>query len=309
MKITLCVSVPNNGADLLRLLVESAARTRSGAHAVDVHFTCHEPALRDAVQAAGLPLPIGRVHIVPREPPGFFHANSITHSRCINALYRGLDADADIGVICDYDGAFVARDWDLALVDALVTRGLAFFGSPYSATAATEFKLPGARIEALKYQGRPNCIFLALRTAVVRPLTDRVCDFADAFGAREAVPLKLVATPQDAACYGLPVGSFLHIDTGLRVVEVAARAGLATGTLERRTHDYQVVRLPKKMDRKCPDVLRPEEYFHDGRPFFVHFRKAGSKGFSFFDRWKYDPEQFAGDVRAYLAATPPRRPG
>lgn len=301
MKITLCVSVPNGGQQMLALLALSAARTMSGRHEVDLRYTCHGEEQKKLVTDEGIALPVAGAHIVEREPNTYPHSNSVTHSRCINALFD--HTDSDIAVICDYDGAFVYRGWDEALVDALDTRGQAFFGAPYSSRLAWPLQLGAAKVLGRKYQGKPNCIFLAYMPARIKALTPKLCEFAELYGTPDSVPVKFISNHRESAEFGLPVGSFVHLDTGSSVPRLIAEHHLPAEIMTRVTGNYSVlqVRTPPESETAMEGTLFPEEYLHRGSPFFVHYRKGTRKSEESSYQLGYGQESFARDIRAYLA--------
>src|SRR5437764_5385746 len=129
VRIAICTPVPDAGLELMKLLVESAVRLASGKHKIEIQFTCHSEAQRTAILKCELAAPIGSSHIIERETSVFFHANSITHSRCVNALFSS--AQTDLAIICDFDIAFTYRGWDLVLIDQILGRSIAFVGNPY----------------------------------------------------------------------------------------------------------------------------------------------------------------------------------
>jgi len=297
LKIALCVSVPNGGEEFLKLLADTAARLASGKHEIGIDFTCHGEQQRGLTETCGLKLPVYRSHIVPREERRYLHANSVTHSRCVNALFASVEAD--VAVICDFDMALVCRNWDQFLAQRVAEQEIAFFGAPYSADAGFNFRLPQLSIFARKYQGQPNCMFAAFSPRRLRSISDRLCDFASTFGDPHSIPIRFIATPEESRCFGLPVGSFQYIDTGSRIPQLIARHGLTHQTLERRVKTYMVLRSARFPDN-YPAFLYPEEYLHQGVPFVVHFRKGASKS----TEDGYGPDLFKRDIDAWIAALP-----
>jgi len=294
LKIAICTPVPDNGQELFKLLAESASRLASGRHDITIDFTCHGEAQRDALMACGAALPIGRAHIIEREPPLFFHANSVTHSRCLNALFAGVDAD--LAIICDYDMALVARDWDELLADQL--KRVAVIGSPYASDIPFTFKLPNdVAVSARRYQGKVNCMFVAFTPRELKARTDRLCDFAALYSDPASIPLRFVANPIESRCFGLPIGAFLHLDTGMLLPQVIERHGLRQRILVRRVRNYTVLTSARFPDNYVP-VLLPEEYFCDDTPLVVHFRKGASKS----ESEHFTREMFIRDVRAWVDA-------
>ncbi|MBM3346227.1 MAG: hypothetical protein FJY55_07020 [Betaproteobacteria bacterium] len=300
MKLTLGISVPDGGTALLELLLESAALPQSGGNDVAVHCTCHGEEQRQLLLDSSFALPIERVHVVPRETAKFMHHNSVTHSRCINALYAGK-ADG-IAVLCDFDGAFVLPDWDEVLVEQIERQKLAFFGAPYSDLHVVEFSLPAGNIRTMKYQGKPNCILIAYSPEVIRPLSSVLCTFEALYGDPRAIAIRFIATPADSEIFGMPVGSFALLHTGTRVAEMIAQHRLRYGVLERTDSCHRVLRIPDDF-ADCPNPLRPEEYSYGGQPFFVHFRKGTRKSGDSSAHHNYRPEDFARDVRLWLRRT------
>lgn len=295
MKIALCVSVPNGGEELLKLLADSAARLASGKHEVGIDFTCHGELQRRSTESGGLKLPVYRTHIVPREEPRYFHANSVTHSRCVNALFASVDAD--VAVICDFDMAFVRRNWDELLIERVTEQGIAFFGTPYAADAGFNFRLPRLSVFARKYQGKPNCMFVGFSPQRLRSISDLLCDFASTFGDPDSIPIRFVSTSAESRCFGLPVGSFLHVDTGTRVPQLIERHGLTHQVLERRVKNYTVLKSAR-FPNDYSAFLYPEEYLHQGVPFIAHFRKGASKSADD----SYGPNLFRKDIDAWIDA-------
>jgi len=274
LKIALCVPFPNGGHDLFQLLVESAARLASGKHEISLEFTCHDEAQRQSVLGSDLALGVGRSHIVVREPSRYFHANSVTHSRCVNALFAAVDAD--LAVICDFDMAFAFRYWDEFLLDLILNNNVAFFGTPYSSDAGFTFKLPRGPVSALKYQGKPNCMFIAFEPHKLKSVTDQLCDFATRFGDPRSIPLQFISNEAESRCFGLPIGSFLHVDTGSLVPRLIEQHGFRHLTMERRVKTYTVLKSARFPQGFSP-ILLPEEYSYEGVPFIAHFRKGASK--------------------------------
>jgi len=299
MKITLCVPVPPGGQALFTLLIESAARLASGAHDIDVDFTCHDEAQRQALLAEPLPLPIGQAHVVEREGRVYLHANSVTHSRCVNALYGA--ADADVAVICDFDMAFALPDWDALLVDRVVKDDIAFLGTPYSSDAGFAFKLPQGVVFARKYQGKPNCMFIAFAPRKLKALSERLCEFAAIHGDPASLPLRLIATIADSRNFGLPIGSFMQVDTGSLIPTLIEWHKLKHRSLERRVKLYQVLKSVRVPDNYHAALL-PEEYLGDGRPLIVHLRKGASKP----THEIYNQDLFVQDVRKWIDAIAPQ---
>jgi len=301
VKIALCVSVPNGGEEFLKFLADTAARLASGRHEIGIDFTCHTEQQRGLTEACGLKFPVYRSHIVPREERLFLHANSVTHSRCVNALFASVEAD--VAVICDFDMALVYRNWDEFLVQRIATQEVAFFGAPYSADAGFNFRLPQLSVFARKYQGQPNCMFVAFSPRRLRSISDRLCDFACTFGDPRSIPIRFIATLEESRCFGLPVGSFQHIDTGSRIPQLISQHGLTHQTLERRVKTYAVLKSAR-FPNNYPAFLYPEEYLHEGVPLVVHFRKGASKS----THDGYRPSAFRQDVDTWIAALPAKDP-
>lgn len=295
MKIALCVSVPNGGEEFLKLLVDSAARLASGKHDIGIDFTCHSEQQRRSTEGSDLRLPVYRAHIVPREKPRYFHAASVTHSRCVNALYASVDAD--VAVISDFDMAFLYRNWDELLIERIAEQGIAFFGTPYAADAGFDFRLPQLSVFARKYQGKPNCMFVGFSPRRLRSISDLLCDFASTFGDPGSIPLRFVSTPAEGRCVGLPVGSFLHLDTGSRIPSLIEQHGLTHQVLERRVKTYTALQSARFPD-DYPAFLYPEEYLHEGVPFIAHFRKGATKSADD----SYGPNLFKNDIDAWIGA-------
>ena len=295
LKIAICTPVPDNGQELFQLLAESAARLASGRHEVTIDFTCHGEAQRAALIACGAALPIGRAHIVERAPPKFFHANSVTHSRCLNALFAGVDAD--LAIICDYDMALVARDWDALLVDQFTAKGVAVLGSPYASDAPFTFKLPNdVTVSARRYQGKVNCMFFAFAPRDLKAKTDRLCDFGALYNEPSSIPLRFISNPIESLCFGLPVGAFMHLDTGGLLPQLIERHKLRQHVLTRRVRSYTVL-TSARFPEDFPPHLLPEEYVLDDTPLVAHFRKGASKS----ESDNFTREMFARDVRAWIA--------
>jgi hypothetical protein len=244
--------------------------------------------------ACGAALPIGRTHIIQREPPLFFHANSVTHSRCLNALYGG--ADADLAVICDYDMALVAKDWDELLFEQL--KGVAVVGSPYASDMPFTFNLPNeVSVTARRYQGKVNCMFVAFAPRELKARTDRLCDFAALFSDPASIPLRFISNAIESRCFGLPIGAFLHVDTGMLLPQVIERHGLRQRILARRVRNYTVLTSARFPENYVP-LLLPEEYFCGDTPLVAHFRKGASKS----ESEHFTREMFAHDVRGWIDA-------
>lgn len=298
LKISLCISVPDGGENFVAFLAGCAYRTMSRRHDVELHVTCHGPAMKDRLSALPLPIPVSRIHIIDREPPTYFHANSVTHSRCVNALFAG--ADGDLAVICDYDAMLVHGDWDSMLARLILRDKLAFFGSPYSDSVGIRFSVQKNPLLGVKYQRWPNCIFLAYEPRRIKALTDRLCDFADLYGHPDSIPLRLIATHEDRDRYRLPIGSFLNVDTGSKVPELIHRNSLPAAALTRRTDAYRVIR-PASDHTTWNELVKPEEYLLDEKPFLIHYRKGGSKSGEITTKMNYDAERFKEDVNCYLS--------
>jgi hypothetical protein len=103
----------------------------------------------------------------------------------------------------------------------------------------------------------------------------------------------LISTPSEASRYGLQIGKFLNIDTGFLIPSVVAINRLKTKVLDRRVSDYQIISLnPLSLN----PIFAPEEYYLDGNPFAVHFRKAASASVKLniygFDQFKVDIENY-----------------
>lgn len=300
MKITLCVSVPNNGEKLLALLTASAALLQSGDHDVVLHFTCHNEEQQESLtRIASSAMAVEKSHIVIAEQRSatFMHAPSVTHSRCINALFRG--SDGDISVICDYDAAFVMRDWDSIFVEQILDHGLAFFGAPYSSGYGADMKLPIGIVHTRKYQGKPNCILIGFETGRIKKLSDRICDFETQFGAPEELPFKLISNHRESRQFGLPIGRFAHIDTGTLVTELIQAHDLPFATLDRRDSGYRTINVPEGIMQQQQNI-RPEEYYLNGEPFFTHFRKGSIKQDESATPGGYTISEFANDIEAYI---------
>lgn len=300
MKIALCVSVPNGGEDLLGLLAQSAALTQSGEHDVVMHLTSHNDVQKAvAVEVASRSIEVEGAHVVPREEGGFPHAGSVTHSRCINALFAAVDAD--VSIICDYDGALVAQGWDRIVLEQVVDRQAGFFGAPYSDGPSIRIRLAsGTEITASKYQRLPNCIFIAFETARIRRLTDHLCDFAELYDTADALPIQFVSNRRESERVGLPIGSFLHVDTGTRITRLIQEHGMSSGTLERIDSGLTTLAVPESMS-ELMTARRPEEYLFSGRPFFTHFRKATAKMNDLQEmHGGYPAASFIRDIEAYL---------
>lgn len=296
MKITLCVPVPPGGQPLLALLAESAARLASGRNDITIDVTVHDEAQRQAILTAPLPVPIGHAHVVERETRTYLHANSVTHSRCVNALYGA--ADADVAVICDFDMALALPDWDALLIDRVVKDDIAFLGTPYASDAGFAFKLPQAAVTTRKYQGKPNCMFIAFAPRRLKALSEHLCEFAAVYGDPASLPLRLIATVADSRTFGLPIGTFIHVDTGSLIPALIEQHKLKHRSLERRVKTYQVLKSVRVPDNYHAALL-PEEYLSDGRPLVVHLRKGASKP----THETYNQDLFVQDVRRWLDAT------
>jgi hypothetical protein len=296
MRIALCVSVPNGGEQFFNLLINSAVRLSSGKHVLEAEITCHSEAQKLSTQSRDPRLPIRRAHIVPRAEKKAWYVNSITHSRCVNTLFAS--ADADIAVICDYDMALLYKNWDELLVDRIIEQGVAFLGTPYPPDFGREFKLAkDIKIFGQKYQGRPNCMFLAYAPSRIKAMTDRLCDLAATHDEFDAQPLRLVSTSIESRYAGLPIGSFWQLDTGIRVPQLIEDRQLRHAVFERRVKAYTVMRSARFPDDYKAN-LYPEEYFQNGIPFLAHFRKAASKPAA--ARSFYDFEQFSMDVNGWI---------
>ena len=296
MKIVLCVPVPNGGRELLSLLAESAASLASGAHQIEIDFTCHGDQERDAILESRLALPVARYHIISREEPTYFHANSVTHSRCISALFSSVDAD--IAVISDFDMALVCKGWDELLAEKIGRGDVAFLGTAYGPGVSFDFVLPTGPVKVQKYQGKPNCMFVAFSVARIKSLASRICDFAETYSQPDSIPMKFISTPANSREYGLPVGSFLHVDTGNRIPQIIEKHRLKHLSLERRTSNYKVLKSVA-LPLSYPHYLLPEEYWFDGAPFLTHFRKGASK--PTIDATSYPIQAFTSDVRSWIA--------
>ena len=98
------------------------------------------------------------------------------------------------------------------------------------------------------------------------------------------------------------MGTLLQLDTGTRITELIEQHQLPFGVLRRQTSNYRIVKAPAGFDQ-CPELLRPEEYFLDDAPFFVHFRKGVNKTLAKDMYWGYEYADFVRDIRAYLDAT------
>jgi hypothetical protein len=298
VRITLCVPVPNNGQELFKLFVESASRLASGKHEIEVEFTCHNESQRLLTQTNGLKLRVRHSHLIEREEPRYWHANSVTHSRCVNALFASVDAD--VAVICDFDMALVYKNWDELLVESILERDVAFFGTPYSADAALQFNLPQCSVLARKYQGKPNCMFIGFSPRRLKSITNQLCDFASTYGDPNSIPLSFISNPVESRYFGLPVGSFLQVDTGSRIPLLIEQHALTCHLLERSVKNYMVLKSARFPDN-YPPLLYPEEYLQGGVPFVVHFRKGGSK---LVDN-SYGPAFFKKDVNTWIDAIAP----
>jgi len=292
MKITLCVPVPHAGDTFLELLAETANRLRSGRHEIALHVTCHDEEQQRRMSTAALSLPVTKAHLVPRQEIQFWHAASVTHSHCVNALFAG--ADADLAIICDFDMAFVHRNWDELLVEEFAAREVAFIGVSYAADAVFQFNLAQLSIAARKYQQKPNCMFVAFQPRKLKTLTDRLCDFAALYGDADSIPLAFVSNPTESRRFGLPVGSFVHLDTGSRIPYLIDDENLSYRLLERRAGDYAVL-TSARFPANYPPYLYPEEYLWDGAPFVVHFRKGATKPID-----GYTPDSFRRDVSRWI---------
>jgi hypothetical protein len=288
MKIELCVSVPNGGFNFIKLMCETINRTRSGSHEISLRFTCHNSEEESIIRHFGSELPISGSHIIERMENTFLHSNSVTHSRCIEAMY--LATLADVCLICDYDCIPVKKNWDEEIIDLINNKNVALIGSPYSELALQVY----GSVSAHKYQLQPNAIFLAIDIAKYRSVTPSLCNFSRTFCDPSSIPLKLISTPEEASCYGIGIGKFLHIDTGFLIPEVVAKNRLKTKILERKVSDYQIITLDTN---DIHPFILPEEYSLDGELFAVHFRKAASKDNK---SNSYGFDQFKIDIENYL---------
>ena len=88
----------------------------------------------------------------------YFHANSVTprvHQCAVRAV------DADLAVICDFDTGI-----RLSILGRVPARSHhqqqhCIFLARCSSNAGFTFKLPRGPVSAIKYQGKPNCMFIA----------------------------------------------------------------------------------------------------------------------------------------------------
>lgn len=299
MKITLCVSMPNNGISMVSHLANSAKRTASGEHEISLRITCHDEEQRDTIARESLALSIDGIHIVTREPNVYRHANSVTHSRCVNALFT--NTRSDIAVICDYDGAIVYKNWDRLLVEQILFRKTAFLGAPYSPNLATLFQIGNSQFACFKYQQKPNCIFLAYEPERIRNLTKNICDFSEKFNTADSIPIRFVSCRRESETYGIPIGQFASLDTGSRVPELIVDHQLPSATFTRITNEYRVFSIPDTPDREKDGLLHPEEYCWEDVPFFTHYRKGSSKTDLIASQVDYLPGHFFRDVDNYLS--------
>jgi len=287
MKIELCVSVPNGGANYVELMCQTINRTKSGLHEISLRFTCHNVEQQRIIQDCCSNIQVSGYHIIERIKNTFLHSNSVTHSKCIEAMYQATSAD--ICIICDYDCILVKKDWDEEIARQINIEGVVLLGSPYSETPLRLF----GNIDAFKYQFQPNAIFLAINISKYKEVTSSLCNFSYEYGDPTSIPLKLISNPLEGSRYGLEIGTFLNIDTGSLIPSVVASNRLKTKVLDRRISGYQIISLnPLGLD----PILAPEEYYLDGNPFAVHFRKAAHTSVKInsygFDKFKVDIENY-----------------
>jgi hypothetical protein len=297
-KVTLCVSVASGGDFFFNLLVHSARWLASGQHDIGLEFTCHTEQQRQNLLRSGAILNVTGSHVVERESSKYFHASSVTHSRCINKLYESVDAD--IAIICDFDLAFVCKNWDLILVEEILAHDKAFVGTPYAAGKTMPFDLKdGQVVYPSKYQNKPNCTFLAFSPPRTKKIAARLCDFDTVYAGREALPLQFVTNPTEAEQYELPVGSIRQVDVGTPIPRLIHEHKLTFHSFQRRAGTYDVLKSVK-VPPKYPSFLLPEEYFYRETPFLVHFRKGSGKTSSESDDAIYSRELFSHDVLKWL---------
>lgn len=298
MKISLGVSVALGGDELFKLFVESASRLASGRHMVSIEFTCHDESQRSSLLESVSSLPITASHLVTPEPENYFHARSVTHSRCVNALFKS--AQSDVAVISDSDMAFVRQNWDEILFETVVQDNADFFGTPYADNAGFLFNLSHGQVFASKYQRKPNCAFIAYSPPKLKALTDRLCDMALYYGDRNSIPIQLVSNPLESKQYGLPVGAFRQLDAGSLIPSLIEQLKGHSHLLELRSGRYEVLKSIKT-PANYPAILLPEEYFYDGLPFIVHLRKGSLKQA---ENDVYSWKEFMGDVRSWIGKGP-----
>ena len=176
-KINLCVSVPENGVELLEILCRSAVSLASGLNEISLNFTYHTDDTKHAViKAVSHILPL-QGHKIESEKDIYFHRNSVTHSRCIQKLFE--TSDSDITIICDNDIALTSKSWDQKIVKYLLKTNFAFVGSAYSNQSCPVPK--SIPIVGYKYQHIPNCIFIAFETNRIKNLTKKICNFSEEY--------------------------------------------------------------------------------------------------------------------------------
>jgi len=293
MKIDLCISVPNGGVNFIELLTQTINKTKSGLHEITIRFTCHDLEQEKIIRDRCVGLQISGSHIVARCEKLFFHANSITHSRCIETMYQFTSAD--ICLICDYDCIPIKQNWDDDIVRQINIEKVILVGSSYSELPTQLY----GKIQAYKYQYQPNSIFLAINVVDYKLISPILCDFYQNYCDPISIPLKLISNPAEASQYGLAIGKFIQLDTGSRIPEVVAKNKIKTKVLERKVSNYKIISLnPAEFFPSLAPELLPEEYYLDGQPFAVHFRKASATS----TKIKiYGIDQFREDIEKFLS--------
>jgi len=282
-KINLCVSVPENGVELLEILCRSAVSLASGLNEISLNFTYHTDDTKHAViKAVSHILPL-QGHKIEREKDNYYHKNSVTHSRCIQKLFE--TSDSDITIICDNDIALTSKNWDKKIVKYLLKTNFAFVGSAYSnQNCVVPRTMP---IVGYKYQNIPNCIFCAFETNRIKNLTKKLCDFHEKYSGKEKYPVRLINNKDASLESNLQIGTYQVIDAGNLIPALVLNNKLKVRCFKCSTENYQILKSISANTQKFPS----EEYLDGKKSLFAHFKK----GSSYFDR-TYSVQEFAKDI-------------
>lgn len=301
MDINICVSVPENGVELLEILCKTAVTLSSGSHNLSLSFTYHNFKTKDLAQKVVSTMLPSTGYFVKKEESKYFHVNSVTHSLCIQKLYD--NSKSDVTVICDNDVALIARNWDEKLVNYLSSGGMDLVGVPYSDEPGTVINIGQEKLQSFKYQGIPNCIFIAFKTDKIKNIAKNICTFAQDFNTAKTLPFQLVPNKERESLLNIPVGRLQHIDSGNLIPEIVFKNDLTVKCFRRCTNNYQVLKSVPKHNAISLNS-KPEEYFEAENPFLVHFkkgtRKAGSPKTS--DPKDYAMAQYRHDVLSWLSS-------
>lgn len=255
-------------------LLRSARLLASDRHKLAAVITFNNQIDLENFRTAESPIFVEKKILVESTFEDFRWKASAIHSKCVNNLFPELSGD--ISIICDYDTAFVKKDWDLEIVSECTAGKGRILGAPYSHEMMIEWNLPFGTIRAMKYQKKPNLIFFAYLTDLIPKNLSVLCNFENKFNSKSDIPIEFISNIKRSCEVGLPVGSWLSADTGTEIPHIIHSRNIEHSTFTRRTSDYRVLSLGPYLHQAHPLHL-PEEYDWKSNPFLVHFRKGSTK--------------------------------